>query len=60
MNMLEMIAEMRGGIPDKCDFCEQPYNEKRYPIPDEAQTWACSECWAKWEKEDELRKAQEK
>lgn len=60
MNMLEMIAEMRGGIPDKCDFCEQPYTEERYPIPEEAQAWTCSECLARWEKEDELRKAQDK
>ena len=50
--MLDLIAELRGGIPDKCDFCGQEYNEDRYPIPEEAQAWTCSECWARWEKED--------
>ena len=59
MNMLEMIAEMRGGIPDKCDFCEQPYTEERYPIPEEAQAWTCNECYARWEQE-ELKKASDK
>ena len=59
MNMLEMIAELRGGIPDKCDFCEQPYTKDRYPIPEEAQAWACSECWEIWEQES-LKKASEK
>ena len=60
MNMLEMIAELRGGIPDECDFCGQKYTEERYPIPEEAQAWTCSECLERWEKEDLKRKAQEK
>ena len=51
MNMLQLIAELRGGIPEKCDFCGQEYTEDRYPIPEEAGEWTCSECWARWEKE---------
>lgn len=50
--MIDMIAELRGGIPEKCDFCDQSYTEKRYPIPEEAGEWTCSECWERWEKEE--------
>lgn len=48
--MLEIITEMRGGIPDKCSFCEQPFDE-RGAIPEEAGDWACYPCWDKWAKE---------
>lgn len=52
MNMLQVIADLRGGIPEKCDFCEQPYNETRQPVPEEAGEWACTECLARWDKEE--------
>ncbi len=52
MNILEMIVEWRGGVPESCDFCGQPYNEKRQPVPEEGQEWACTECWDRWDKED--------
>jgi hypothetical protein len=52
MNLLQMIAELRGGIPVKCDFCNQPYSEQRHPVPEEAGEWACTECWKRWEKEE--------
>ncbi len=52
MNILEMIVELRGGVPESCDFCGQPYNEKRQPVPEEGQEWACTECWDRWDKED--------
>ena len=52
MNALEMIVAMRGGIPEGCDFCGQPFNDSRQPVPEEAGEWACTECWARWEKED--------
>lgn len=50
--MLEMIVAMRGGIPDNCDFCGQPFNQQRAPIPEEAGEWTCSECWERWEQEE--------
>ncbi len=56
MNMLQMIAELRGGIPECCDFCEKPYNDKRQPTPDEGGEWACTECWERWDAEDAMRK----
>lgn len=49
MNMIDVIAELRGGYPDKCDFCGQVYTAERTPVPDEAGEWACTECWDKWE-----------
>ncbi len=57
MNVLEMIAEMRGGIPECCDFCGQTFNETRHPIPEEAGEWTCTECWERWEKEDEVKRS---
>ena len=52
MNALDMIVELRGGVPECCDFCGKPFNEHRHPIPEEAGEWTCTECWEKWEKED--------
>lgn len=43
-----LIAGLRGGVPDKCDFCEEPYNAQRWPIPEEAGEWACNECYKRW------------
>jgi len=35
MTILDAIIEMRGGLPEKCDFCGEPYNEYLHPTPDE-------------------------
>ena len=51
--IFEMIVALRGGIPERCDFCEQPYTDERLPVPEEAGDWACTECWDRWEKQDE-------
>jgi hypothetical protein len=43
------IADLRGGVPEKCDFCDQPYVEgHRWPIPEEAGEWTCNLCLEKW------------
>lgn len=55
MNMLEEIINLRGGLPEKCDFCQQTYNENRQPIPEEAGEWTCTECWDRWEKESQTK-----
>jgi ribosomal protein L37AE/L43A len=47
--LLDVITEMRGESPNDCDYCGQEYNGERTPIPDEGGTWACTECWEKWE-----------
>jgi hypothetical protein len=59
MNMLQMIAELRGNIPECCDFCGQPYNDQRHPTPDEGGEWACTECWKRWDAEDAMRKKEQ-
>ncbi len=51
--IFKMIVALRGGIPERCDFCEQPYTDERFPVPEEAGDWACTECWDRWEKQDE-------
>jgi hypothetical protein len=51
--IFKMIVALRGGIPERCDFCEQPYTDERLPVPEEAGDWACTECWDRWEKQDE-------
>lgn len=45
------LMDLRGGIPDQCDFCRQPFTEARYPVPEEAGEWACRECEIRWEKQ---------
>ena len=49
--VFDWIVELRGGLPAKCDFCDQPYTDTRYPVPEEAGEWTCSECLARWRRE---------
>jgi ribosomal protein L37AE/L43A len=44
----DLVMSIRGGFPEKCDFCEQPYTDERYPVPEEAGAWACNECEVRW------------
>ena len=46
--VFDMIVELRGGIPEKCSFCDQPF-DSRGAIPEEAGEWACYVCWDRWE-----------
>jgi hypothetical protein len=46
-SMFEFLVDLRGGLPEKCDFCGQPYGAERFPIPEEAGEWSCSECEAR-------------
>lgn len=54
MNDLELLIDLRGGLPEACDFCKQPYTEARYPVPEEGGEWACNECCEKWREQDYL------
>ena len=47
----QMLIDLRGGHPEKCDFCDQPYTDERHPEPEEAGMWACSECMKRWHEE---------
>jgi ribosomal protein L37AE/L43A len=47
----EMLTANRAD-PKMCDFCGQPFTEARYPVPEEGRAWACSECEARWAKEE--------
>ena len=40
----QFIAELRGGVPERCDFCQRPYTEERYPVLEEAGLWSCNVC----------------
>jgi hypothetical protein len=44
----DLIVSLRGGLPEKCDFCGQPFTDSRYPIPEEGGEWTCSECAKLW------------
>lgn len=48
----DLIVSLRGGLPEKCDFCGQPYTDARYPVPEEAGEWACNECLKRWGREE--------
>lgn len=50
----DLIFALRGGAPSECDFCGQPYTEDRWPEPEEAGQWACSECVEQWKAQDEI------
>jgi hypothetical protein len=56
---VDLIAALRGGYPEKCDFCEQAYTPERHPVPEEAGLWACSVCWDRWEEMDRAQLARE-
>jgi hypothetical protein len=45
----DLIVALRGGLPECCDFCNQPFTAARYPVPEEAGEWACSECLERWQ-----------
>jgi len=45
----DWIVMIRGGLPEKCDFCLQVFTEERYPIPEEGGEWTCRECLTRWE-----------
>jgi hypothetical protein len=47
----DLIVGLRGGLPEKCDFCDQPFTTERHPVPEEAGEWTCSECVARWIKD---------
>jgi len=51
---LDFLIDLRGGMPEKCDFCGGPINGD--PIPEEAGDWACRQCFERWEEEDRKRK----
>lgn len=48
----DMLAANRGGMPERRDFCQQPYTDGRYPVPEEGRAWACNECEARWNAAD--------
>jgi hypothetical protein len=56
-NTFDLIVALRGGLPEKCDFCGLPYGDGRYPVPEEAGDWSCNECEAEYM---EIVKQQEK
>lgn len=49
----DLLVDLRGGLPDACDFCLQPFTDDRYPVPEEAGAWACSECEERWNRRPE-------
>lgn len=59
MSGVVLIAALRGGFPERCDFCNQGYTAERYPVPEEAGLWACNECFERWEELDEEQRRRE-
>jgi len=41
---LDLLIAIRGGLPEKCDFCGLPYDKNRWPVPEEAGAWSCNVC----------------
>ena len=51
MNARELIEDIRGGVPGKCDFCENETPDHQLH-PEEAGDWACIFCILRWEAND--------
>ena len=49
----ELIVSLRGGVPEKCDFCGQPRPEHELH-PEEGGEWACIHCIDKWKADGTL------
>jgi hypothetical protein len=47
----ELIVELRGGVPLKCDFCNKETTEENLH-PEEAGMWACITCMDRWTRDD--------
>lgn len=47
------IADLRGGFPAKCSFCDTPTPPEQLE-PEEAGDWVCWRCLHKWAKQDGL------
>jgi len=50
-----LIVGLRGGIPEKCDFCGKETPPEQMD-PEEAGDWVCWECSARWRREDEAER----
>jgi len=50
---LDLLIELRGGLPERCDFCGGEYHETRLPVPEEGGEWACTDCVARWDHADD-------
>lgn len=55
MNMIDVIADLRGGIPETCDFCGNIFTKENYATPEEAGDWACITCVKHWDKQEQER-----
>lgn len=52
-DMLRMIADLRGGVPARCDFCGAELSEENEPVPEEGDMWCgLTCCWERWEREE--------
>ena len=49
--MRDLLLELRGPKPAKCDFCDKETPEDDLH-PEEGGQWVCITCWERWEKED--------
>ena len=38
-----LIADLRGGVPEKCDFCQEERSADELH-PEEAGQWICNAC----------------
>lgn len=57
VEVIDFIADLRGGRPSICDFCNTPTPEAEL-VPEEAGDWACLTCWNRWEAEDRTQRAE--
>lgn len=49
--VVDLVADLRGGLPGRCDFCKEALDPED-ALPEEGGLWACRACWRKFEEED--------
>lgn len=50
----DLVIGLRGGVPEKCSFCNEPTPENQLE-PEEAGDWVCWSCQERWDAEDKKK-----
>jgi hypothetical protein len=54
VNVRDLVVGIRGGVPERCDFCQQPTPPDDLH-PEEGEEWACITCLERWNRNELAR-----
>ena len=52
IDVRQFIVDLRGGIPERCDFCGKPTPPEQME-PEEAGDWVCHTCMKHWNEQED-------